>query len=196
MQENKKQEQGHVTKQNAAMIGLICLMVGFTVGVVYSSFKLKPSANTSIVTENNQTIDYNQKEIELKNELSQNPENASAWVQLGHVYFDTDQYENAIEAYKKSLSIQPGNANVLTDLGVMYRYNRQPQDAIRSFNEAIAADPKHEWPRFHKGMVLLKDLNEKKMALTVWEELLTINPVFMASKDQSLDQLITHYKEH
>jgi len=180
MQENKKQEQGHVTKQNALMIGLICLMVGFTVGVVYSSFKLKPSANTSIVPENNQTIDYNQKEIELKNELSQNPENVSTWVKLGHVYFDTDQYENAIEAYKKSLSIQPGNANVLTDLGVMYRYNRQPQDAIRSFNEAIAADPKHEWARFHKGVVLMKDLNEKKMALTAWEELLTINPVFMS----------------
>ncbi|MBU1388161.1 MAG: tetratricopeptide repeat protein [Proteobacteria bacterium] len=199
MQEDNKLEQGHVTKQNAIMIGLICLMVGFTIGVVYSSYKLKPTvntANTAIVPENNQTIDYRQKEIELKNELSQNPENASAWVQLGHVYFDTDQYVNAIEAYKKSLSIEPGNANVLTDIGVMYRYNKQPQDAIKSFDEAISADPKHEWARFHKGVVLMKDLDEKDKALTVWEALLSINPTFMSSKDQSLEELITHYKEH
>lgn len=196
MQVDKKQEQGHVTKQNAVMIGLICLMVGFIIGVVYSSNKLKTTANTAVVPENNQNIDYSQKEIELKNELSQNPENTSAWVQLGHVYFETDQYAKAIDAYKKSLSIEPGNANVLTDLGVMYRYNRQPQDAIKSFDEAISADPKHEWARFHKGGVLMKDLNQKRLALTVWEELLSINPIFMSSKDQSLDQLIKHYKEH
>lgn len=196
MQVDKKQEQGHVTKQNAVMIGLICLMVGFIIGVVYSSNKLKTTENTAVVPENNQNIDYSQKEIELKNELSQNPENASVLVQLGHVYFETDQYSKAIDAYKKSLSIEPGNANVLTDLGVMYRYNRQPQDAIKSFDEAISADPKHEWARFHKGGVLMKDLNQKRLALTVWEELLSINPIFMSSKDQSLDQLIKHYKEH
>ena len=193
MQEDKKQEQGHITKQNAVMIGLICLMVGFIIGVVYSSNKLKP---TAVVPENNQTIDYSQKEKELKNALSQNLKDASAWVQLGHVYFETDQYAKAIDAYKKSLSIEPGNANVLTDLGVMYRYNRQHQDAIKSFDEAISADPKHEWARFHKGGVLMNDLNQKRLALTVWEELFSINPFFMSSKDQSLDQLITHYKEH
>ena len=196
MQEDKKMKQGHITKQNAVMIGLICLMVGFTVGVVYSSFKLKSSEDTLNTPENNQAIDYNQKEIELKNKLSQNPKNVAAWIQLGHVYFDTDQYANAIEAYKKSLSIQPGNANVLTDLGFMYRKNRQPQEAIKSFDEAIAANPKHEWARFYKGIVLMNDLNQKNKALTVWEELLSINPFFMSSKDQSLDQLITHYKEH
>lgn len=199
MVEDKIIEPKQVTKLNAIMIGLVCLMVGFAIGVVYSSYKLKPTANTantSVAQENDQAIDYSQKEIELKNELSQNPENASTWVQLGHIFFNTDQYANAIEAYKKSISIEPGNANVLTDLGVMYRKNRQPQEAIKSFDEAITADPKHEWARFHKGVVLMNDLNEKKKALTVWEELLSINPIFMSSKDQSLDQLITHYKEH
>lgn len=196
MQKDKKLEQDHVTKQNAVMIGLICLMVGFIIGVVYSSYKLNPSTNTTIIPENNQPIDYGQKEIELKNELSQNPENVAAWIQLGHVYFETNQYTNAIAAYQKSLTIESDNANVLTDLGFLYRKNRQPKEAIKSFNEAIAIDPKHEWARFYKGVVLMDDLNEKEKALIVWEELLSINPVFMSGKDQTLDQLIKHYKEH
>jgi cytochrome c-type biogenesis protein CcmH/NrfG len=196
MQENIKLEQGHITKQNAAMIVLICLMVGFIVGVIYTSYKLKPVTNTAIVPESNESIDYSKKEIELKNELSQNPENEGAWIQLGHVYFETNQYSNAIAAYQKSLTIEPKNANVLTDIGFMYRKNGQPKEAIKSFEEAISVDPKHEWARFYRGVVLMDDLNEKKKALIAWEELLSINPVFMSSKDQSLDQLIKHYQEH
>jgi len=196
MQENKKQEHGHITKQNVAMIALICLSVGFIIGVAYTSYKLKPSTNTTITPENNQAIDYGEKEIELKNELSQNPKNMGAWIQLGQVYFETNQYKKAIAAYQKSLTIEPDNANVLTDLGFMYRKNRQFREAIKSFDEAIAADSKHEWARFYKGVVLMNDLNEKDNALIIWEELLSINPIFMSSKDQSLNQLIKHYREH
>jgi len=196
MQENKKLEQGHITKQNAAMIALICLTVGFIIGVAYTSYKLKPSTKTTIPPENNQAIDYSEKEIELKNALSQNPKNVGAWIQLGQVYFETNQYKRAIAAYRKALTIEPDNANVLTDLGFMYRKNRQFKEAIESFDKAIAADSKHEWARFYKGVVLMNDFNEKDKALIIWEELLSINPNFMSSKDQSLNQLIKHFREH
>jgi tetratricopeptide (TPR) repeat protein len=194
MQKDKNIKTKYVTKQNAVMIGLICLMIGFTVGVVFTSYKLKQSINKS--PENTQAIDYGKKEMELKNELSNNPGNGTAWTQLGHVYYDTDQYVNAITAYQKSLEIEPGNANILTDLGVMYRRNKQPEEAIKSYDKAIAADPKIEGARFNKGIVWMNDLNERDKALAVWEELLSINPIFMSSKDQSLDQLIKHYREH
>jgi len=196
MQENKKQKQGHITKQNAAILALICLTVGFIIGVAYTSYKLKPSTKTTIAPEKKQAIDYGEKEIELKNELSQNPKNMGAWIQLGQVYFETNQYKRAIAAYQKSLTIEPDNADVLTELGFMYKKNRQFREAIKSFDEAIAADPKHEWARFYKGVVLMNDLNEKGNALIIWEELLSINPIFMSSKDQSLNQLIKHYREH
>jgi cytochrome c-type biogenesis protein CcmH/NrfG len=39
-----------------------------------------------------------------------------AWIQLGQVYFETNQYKRAIAAYRKALTIEPDNANVLTDL--------------------------------------------------------------------------------
>ncbi|HKK68068.1 MAG TPA: tetratricopeptide repeat protein [Bacteroidales bacterium] len=193
MQKDKKIEIKYVTKQNAVVIGLICLMAGFTAGVLFTSYKLSLS-NPS--PEKKQSIDYSKKETVLKNELSENPGNVTAWTQLGHVYYDTDQYAKAIAAYEKSLKIVPGNANVLTDMGVMYRRNKQPGEAINSFDKAIAADPKHESARFNKGIVLMHDLNEQDKALAVWENLLSINPVFMSSKDQSLDELIKHYRDH
>lgn len=192
MPENTKPR--YVTKQNTILIGLICLMIGFTIGVVFTSFKLKDSGTQA--PEKNQPIDYQAREKELKTRLSANPEDVSAWTQLGHVYFDTKQHEKAIQAYLKSLSIAPDNADVLTDLGIMYRRNGQPKEAVRHFDKAILVDPEHENARFNKGIVLMHDLNQKEAALSVWEELLTINPLSMVSRDQSLDQLIEHYKEN
>ncbi|MFO7748862.1 MAG: tetratricopeptide repeat protein [Desulfobacteraceae bacterium] len=194
MQKDKKTETKYVTKQKVVVIGLICLITGFAAGVVFTSYKLSTSGTPSPA--NNQTIDYSKKEMALKNELSENPGNVTAWTQLGHVYYDTGQYAKAIAAYEKSLEIAPGNANVLTDMGVMYRRDKQFRESINSFDKAIAADLKHESARFNKGIVLMHDLNEKNKALAVWENLLSINPVFMASKDKSLDELIKHYREH
>lgn len=194
MKKEKTASSNYVTRQNTIMIGLICLFIGFVLGVGFTSFKLTNSSSSG--TNNHQAVDYEKKEKELKGVLAKNPGNVSAWTQLGHVYFDTNQFIKAIEAYEKSLSFEPENPDVLTDLGIMYRRNKQPEKAIASFDKAVSIDPKHETSRFNKGIVLMNDLNEQSKALEVWEELLEINPIAMASKDQSLDQLIKHYKEH
>ncbi len=194
MKKEKTASSNHVTRQNTVMIGIICLFVGFILGVGFTSFKLTNSSSSE--TNNRQAVDYEKKEEQLKGVLVKNPGNISAWTQLGHVYFDTNQFPKAIEAYEKSLSLEPKNPDVLTDLGIMYRRNKQPEKAIASFDKAISIDLEHETSRFSKGIVLMNDLNEQSKALEVWEELLEINPIAMASEDQSLDQLIKHYKEH
>lgn len=190
----KTASSNYVTRQNTIMIALICLFVGFILGAGFTSFKLTNSSSSE--TNNHGVVDYEKKEKEFKDVLAKNPGNVSAWTQLGHVYFDTDQFPKAIEAYKKSLSLESNNPDILTDLGIMYRRNKQPEKAIASFDRAILIDHRHESSRFNKGIVLMNDLNEQNKALDVWEKLLEINPIAMASKDQSLDQLIKHYKEH
>ncbi len=112
---------------------------------------------------------------------------------MGHVYFDTNQFNKAIEAYEKAITIDPGNPDIFTDIGVMYRPSGQPRKAIASFDKAILIDQKHETARFNKGIVLMNDLKERDKALAVWEALLEINPIKMISQNQSLDQLIQHY---
>ena len=67
--------------------------------------------------------------------------------------------------------------------------------AIESFDRAAAIDTKHEPARFNKGIVLLHDLKDQNGAIKAWEDLLEINPLAMAGNNQSVDQLIKHYKE-
>ena len=184
----------YMTRQNAVIIGLICLFIGFIMGVGVTTYKTNRISDQG--TGNNKSVDYEKKARELEAQVAQSPENTAAWTELGHVYYDTNQFGKAIGAYKKSLALNPENPDILTDLGIMYRHDSQPEKAIESFDKAISIDQKHETARLNKGIVLMNDLKEREEALEVWEELLEINPIAMADKDQSLDQLIKHYKEH
>ena len=112
-----------------------------------------------------------------------NPENTEAWIQLGHVYFDTNINDKAIVAYEKSLELNPRNANVLTDLGIMYRRNGQPQKAIEKFDEAIVVT---------LGTKCLESIKGSYWC-TVWG----IAKVLSNPGKNCLEsiQLVTHYKE-
>ena len=57
----------------------------------------------------------------LKEIVKKDPKNLPAWVELGNLYFDTDQPKEAIEAYSQYLAIKPDNPDVRTDMGIMYR---------------------------------------------------------------------------
>lgn len=182
-----------VAKQSAIAIAVITFVIGFVSGVCLTVYKSSqvPSATSSSSTD----INYSQMEKDLVNEVLNNPENIKAWIQLGHIYFDTDKYDQAINAYEKALELNPNNANVLTDLGIMYRRSRQPRKALEYFNKAITVDPKHENSRINKGIVLMNDLGDRDGAVQAWEELLKINPVAMFNANQSLEQVVVHYKE-
>ena len=133
--------------------------------------------------------------LSLEKEVSLLPRNVEAWVQLGNLYFDTNQVKKAIGAYNKSLELDPKNPGVLTDLGVMYRRNGQPLEAIKAFDRAIAADPKHEVSRFNKGVVLLHDLKEPEKAIKAWEGLLEVNPLAATPNGDLLMEVVKNLKE-
>jgi len=190
----KKAKQSQtIAYQTALIIAVGAFILGFVSGVGFALFKT--NSTLPATSNSSPSIDYDKMEKDLVAEVLNNPENTEAWIQLGHVYFDTNINDKAIVAYEKSLELNPRNADVLTDLGIMYRRNGQPQKAIEKFDEAIVVNPMHEMSRVNKGIVLMHDLRDREGAIESWEELLGINPVAMASKDQSVDQLVTHYKE-
>jgi tetratricopeptide (TPR) repeat protein len=122
--------------------------------------------------------------------VQQNPNNAEAWTQLGHAYFDTNQPVKAIEAYNKSLALIPSNPPVLTDLGVMYRRNGQPEKAIEAFDKALASTPGFEQALFNKGVVLYNDLGDLGGALQAWRELLIVNPGAMGPNGVPVEKMV------
>ena len=193
MSKKKRDAVPTVARNSVMLIAAATFVLGFIIGVGFTIYKTKSSPQVSAVED--RSVDLMQQARTLEAELKQNPQNLQAWIQLGHTYYDSDQYSQAITAYEKALSINPNNADVLTDLGVMYRRSGQPKTAIEKFEQAVAVNPKHEIAQLNKGIVLLHDLKDRAGAIKAWEELLEINPVAMAGENQSVDQLIRHYKE-
>lgn len=179
-------------RQKAVLLSVAMLVIGFISGAAFGVLKTTSLSDRKTAVSNASPPQMLQA---LEGEAAQNPQNADIWARLGHAYFDTDQYQKAIDAYEKSLAIEPGNPNVLTDLGVMYRRNKQPRKALEMFSKAIAHDPKHEVSRMNKGIVLLHDLNDEQGAIEAWEELLKINPLAAFGNGQTVDEKIRHYKE-
>jgi cytochrome c-type biogenesis protein CcmH/NrfG len=201
-------KRGYVKTENLILSILIALAVGFVGGVcfgIYRSPSMSPPAGVSggMPPQAQQQpggpmplTPQKRAEIEgLKSMAQKAPDNPEAWIQLGHIYFDTGQSTEAIEAYEKALAITPNNANVLTDLGVMYRRNKQPKRAIESFDKAIQVDSRHEIARFNKGIVLLHDLNDTEGALATFRELVDLNPNAQAPNGLSVRELIQRFTE-
>ncbi len=177
---------------------LIIFVLGFISGIAFTAYKGgSPESASSIVAggESQAQIDETSQAIKtMEAEVAAHPDNFQSWIQLGHLYYDSNQPKKAISAYNKSLELHSGDANLLTDLGVMYRRDNQPEKAIELFNRAIQKDPEHQAARFNKGIVLMYDLNDTAGALAAWEELLRINPEAKTANGQSIRELVEKVK--
>ncbi len=196
---------GYVKKQTLVFGVILSLCIGFFGGTLYSSFKLAPGnnaklkGNTAAQKEDphdhpDLSMELSAKIAELEQFLKKNPDDAEAWTNLGNLFYDSDQAQNAIDAYEKSLAIEPDRAGVITDLGTMYRRNNEPQKAIEAFDKAIAVDPSFETARFNKGVVLLHDLNDLEGCIKEWQALVEMNPMAMAPNGDSVDAIIQKLK--
>ena len=118
-----------------------------------------------------------QKQIDtLRSMLKDDPKNLNVLIQLGNLYFDAEQFNEAIEAYSRVLEIDPKNADVRTDMGIMYRKKRDYDRAIAEFKKAAEVDPRHVNSRYNLGIVLLHDKQDIKGAIKAWEDYLRVEP--------------------
>ena len=197
MSKKEKESSGTVKKETMWMVASIAVVVGFFAGVVFGIYKSetgKPPRNTmfSQPAEKEQGVsaDRAAEIFKLEKMTKENPNDVAAWTSLGNLYFDTENYENAIKAYNKSLALNPNNADVLTDLGIMFRRTGQPRKAIEAFDKAANIDPRHETSLYNKGIVLMHDLNDIQGAVKAWEELLKRNPAATSPSGQPIKNLI------
>ncbi len=197
-------ESGMMKNSTALLISLIALGIGFLGGVVLSAYKTgsgipvpghQAPPRQQASRQQQITKDQSERIRTLEKAVASNPEDTDSWIRLGHLYFDTDNYEGAIRAYEKSLALSPDNANVHTDLGIMYRRNGQPEKAVEAFDKAIKIDPDHEVSRFNKGIVLLHDLNDQEGALRAWEALVERNPAAMTPGGQPLKEMLKRFRQ-
>jgi tetratricopeptide (TPR) repeat protein len=104
------------------------------------------------------------------------PKNATARVELGNLYFDSERYDDAIKWYSEALKLQPNDANVSTDLGVAYYYVNQPDKALAQFDHSLKIDPKHSKTILNVGIVRAFGKQDLAGAEKAWEEVLKLSP--------------------
>ena len=197
---------GMVHKQTLYTALLVSITFGLMAGAMYTSFKL--AGDTSMGSMAQQPSDPHDhpdpqevsaetgsRILKLEQFLKENPDDVDGWTQLGNLFFDTNRFGDAIEAYERSLALKPGNPGVLTDMGVMHRRNKNPRKAIENFDLAIAADPSFETARFNKGVVLMHDMDDAAGGVLAWEALLKVNPMAKAPNGESLTSLVERMKQ-
>jgi cytochrome c-type biogenesis protein CcmH/NrfG len=179
-------------KETVILYVVIALVVGFVVGVTVGILWMTKGTERTAMVQKPQmappgapapaappprdTLEATSQIQTLKEILKKDPKNLPAWVELGNLYFDTDQPKEAIEAYRQYLAIKPNNADVRTDMGIMYRKLGQFDKAIEEFRKAAQSDPKHVNSRYNIGLVLLHDKQDIKGAVKAWEDYLKVDP--------------------
>ncbi|MFH0728375.1 MAG: tetratricopeptide repeat protein [Pseudomonadota bacterium] len=193
MKNEKMPEKGGIKKEMALLYVFIALVIGFVGGVVFSAYKMSPvEMESDAGPPHNHANDA--QIVALQETVAKDPNNVTAWIELGNLLFDAQKIDGAITAYEKAINLQPDNANVLTDLGVMYRKKGKSKEALELFNKAQVVNPMHEVSLFNAGVVLMHDLNQPREAKAAWEKLVQLNPSAKTPSGESIKELIGKMK--
>jgi len=171
-------------KGTAYLFMVVVFVAGIVVGVVLTVLHEEKTPSPPVATAPPSAAgvpsppapDLSKQIDALQGILKGDPRNLKALVELGNLYFDTDQADKAIEAYTKALQVEPNNPDVRTDLGIMYRKKGDFDRAISEFKKAAQTDPGHVNSRYNLGVVLLHDKGDVKGAITAWEDYLKVEP--------------------
>ena len=177
-------------KETVILTVVIAFLVGFITGATVAILKGKKGAARSVAVQpppaapvtapvapppGPSPAEVNAKIQALKDIVQKDPKNLSALVELGNLYFDSDQPREAVEAYGKYLAIKPDNADVRTDMGIMVRKLGDSDRAMQEFRKAAQTDSTHANSRYNIGVVLLHDKQDIKGAIKAWEDYLKVD---------------------
>ena len=178
-------------KETTILLVVVAFVVGFITGATVAILKgtkgaervptvqkpqMAPQAAPAPVPQGPLPMEVASRVQALKDTVKKDPKNLSGWVELGNLYFDSDQPKEAIDAYRQYLALNPDNPDVRTDMGIMYRKLGDFDRAIEEFKKAAQSDPKHVNSRYNLGLVLLHDKRDIPGAIKAWEEYLRVDP--------------------
>jgi cytochrome c-type biogenesis protein CcmH/NrfG len=130
----------------------------------------------------------------LLERLKSEPNNAQLLAEIGNLYYDSRQYQLAVDYYQRSLKIQPRNSNVRTDLGTTLWYLGDADKAIEQFKTVLKTEPTKANALMNLGVVEWQGKMDVPAALAAWEKLLATNPNF--EEKNKVEHLMAEAKKH
>ena len=96
----------------------------------------------------------------------ENPDDADAWLAVGHCYDKLGRHQEAIESYKQAIRINPGKA---------YTRLERWQDAIEAYKQAIRLKPDDAEAHHMLGLVYTR-LERWQDAIEAFKQVIRIKP--------------------
>src|SRR5271167_271176 len=100
---------------------------------------------------------------------------ASAYLRLGHIYFEHDEWSRAAAALQKSLEFNGHNDRAHLLLGLTWRELKKPEDAEAELQKAVQDNPSSETNAYLAGHQLVLD-EKYEAALAYLYKAVKLNP--------------------
>jgi cytochrome c-type biogenesis protein CcmH/NrfG len=191
----------------AYVVAVLCLLIGVAAGyLLRGSDSSSPAANVQAAQQMpgvmgagmqptpEQLRHMAQKQAEpLLAELQSKPGDPALLANIGNIFYDAQQFKDAIDYYGRSLNAEPNDPGVRTDMGTAYFYLGNADRAITEFNTALKNDPKHAQTLFNLGLVKWQGKSDVAGAVEAWETLLRVVPDY--PERERVEQLIARAKQ-
>lgn len=185
----------------AYALAAFCLVLGVALGYLFrgSASPMAPTSSAAVTTnapsEGSQAqAALQQSEAPLLDAVNRNPADYDALVKLGDLYYDGQQFSNAIQYYQRALAIHPESPDVRTDMGTAYWYSGNADRALAELETSLRYKPEHPQTLFNLGWIRWQGKADPKGAIEAWQKLLRTNPDY--PQKQQVEQYIAKAKEH
>jgi tetratricopeptide (TPR) repeat protein len=199
------------TGTQAYLLAVFCLVLGVALGYLFRgsaspvavTAEASAPAGSSVaqggptqaqVNPEQQKAMLDQAVAPLLATINANPDDFDTIVKVANLYYDGQQYAEAVKYYQLAVKSQPTNADLLTDLGTSLWYTGDADGAIAEFQKALKYRPAHPGTLFNLGVVRWQGKMDPKGAVQAWEELLQKNPDY--PQKQQIQEYIERAKQH
>src|SRR5690349_7460523 len=202
-----EQNQATWTSTQVYVMAAICLLLGIAAGyLVRGPGQATPAATVQSSTapagapeqQQQPSPEMMKKMAETKvapllQALASKPNDPQLLAGIGNVYYDTQNFQDAILYYKKSLAAKE-DPSVRTDVGTAFFYLGDSDTGLAEFDRVLKANPNFENALFNTGMVKFQAKMDVDGAVATWERLLKANPNTPRRSD--IEQMISRSKLH
>ena len=209
MTENETPGTGQWTSIQAYVLSVICLLVGVAMGYLARGsaspqtgiVQAQAAAQAAGMGSAAQTPSPEQTRQMAETEaapliahLKSDPNNSELLYKLGNIYYDAQQYADAVNYYERCLKINPKATDVRTDMATAYHFMGQTDRALQEYGEVLKIDGAHANALFNTGMVKWQDKQDMSGAIVAWKRLLETNPQY--PQRDKVQQLIAQAEQH
>ncbi len=214
MPRNEATSNATWTSGQAFALALVCLALGLVIGYLFRGSASPAPSTTAAATQQMPaglpspgTIPgsmpgqaqitaeaLKQQAQPLLDAIKNNPNDADALIKLGNLYYDAQQFPQAVNYYGKAVALQPSNVGVRTDMGTAYWYMGDADRALSEFQKSLSYSPNHPQTLFNMGIVKWQGKKDPQGAVAAWEQLLKNNPNY--PEKSTVENYIAQAKQH